>query len=367
MTNVHITPETGVPILRIRELSVCFSGRRWVWANHNVSFDVWPGEIVALVGESGSGKTTVLNSIVGLLHGEPGAVSGSIELNGRAILPDPARYVRNANADQRSGIIKNTIGWDVAHRRMVKPVLGREIGIVFQEPVYSLDPRMTIARQFEELLWRHAPTVARNGSGKHVADMLSTVELDFDEIAQKTPSQLSGGECQRVSLAMALILRPPLLLCDEPTTSVDVEVRAQLHGLLERYAKAERCGVLLVSHHWPEVRHLATRVLVMHGGQVVESIGRTRLASAAVGGLHPVTAMWRDGDATLMAQHPVNDSDHRREIGCPLASSCAPAAARGSEFAKRCAMGPVPEIHVNEDQDTRCWLFEGGSQTGTRP
>ncbi len=361
MTTAPGPCESGVPTLRVRDLSVCFAaGHRWVWANRDVSFDVLPGEIVALVGESGSGKTTVLNAIIGLLHGEPGAVSGAIELNGRSIWPDPRRYVRSFDKGHPVEIVKDTMGWDAAHRRLVKPVLGRQIGMVFQEPVYSLDPRMTIARQFEELLLRHAPETMQNGAGKLVHETLAMVELDSGEIAGKMPSQLSGGECQRVSLAMAVILRPSLLLCDEPTTAVDVEVRAQLHRLLERYAHEEGCGVLLVSHHWPEVRRLADRVVVMNRGQVVEWIGRDRLASAAVHDLHPITGIWRDGDMSLMVAGESSGNHHPRTntACCPLAVTCGPASAQPREFAVRCSTGLVPKFEVRDDQRTRCWLFE---------
>jgi ABC-type glutathione transport system ATPase component len=294
-----------------------------------------------------------------LLHGEPGAVAGSIELNGRSIWPDPQRFVRSFDKAHPVEIVKDTMGWDAAHRRLVRPVLGRQIGMVFQEPVYSLDPRMTIARQFDELLLRHVPDTARNGTGTLVRDTLAMVELDFGDISGKTPSQLSGGECQRVSLAMAVILRPALLLCDEPTTAVDVEVRAQLHRLLARFAREEGSAVLLVSHHWPEVRQLADRIVVMSDGQVVEWISRGWLASAAARDLHPVTAMWRDGDATLVVSGETVNNSHQTAVGCPLAGTCGPALAHATEFSGRCSSGPVPEFVVRDDQRTRCWLFEG--------
>jgi ABC-type glutathione transport system ATPase component len=360
--NSQTNGDTSAPLLSVRDLSVCFeTDYSWVWSNRGVSLDVRPGEIVALVGESGSGKSTVFKAITGLLHGAPGGVSGSIELKGKPIWPDVRKYVRPFDPHRPQKISKNLIGWDKEHRRLLKSVLGKEIGLVFQEPVYSLDPRMTVRQQFEEMLecYDH-PYSGGLYARRLIYETLAAMKLDPYEIAQKVPAQLSGGECQRVSLGMAIILQPQLLLCDEPTTAVDLEIRGQLHELLDDYAHKQGNAVLLITHYWPEVRRLADRVVFMDGGQTLEWVALKRMVAQQTEQLHPGTAHWqgRDAESTTRGRVRAAGEAFPDTDACPFVHKCGPALVRGGSFAERCTAGPVPTFELADDQHSRCWLFE---------
>jgi peptide/nickel transport system ATP-binding protein len=191
-----------------------------------------------------------------------------------------------------------------------------------------------------------------------IYETLADMRLDPYETAQKVPAQLSGGECQRVSLGLAIVLKPPLLLCDEPTTAVDLEIRGQLHELLDDYAHKQGNAVLLITHHWTEVSRLADRVVFMDGGQSLEWIGIDRLRSQNAAGLHPGTAHWQGKDdvsstTVRMAGEAFPDTD-----GCPFARKCSPGIARGNAFVQRCSSGPVPSFQLADNHLSRCWLFE---------
>jgi ABC-type glutathione transport system ATPase component len=358
---------TRPPVLSVRGVSVCFAtDHGWIWANRNINLEVWPGEIVAVVGESGSGKTTVFKAITGLLDGVPGGVAGEIHLKGRPIWPNARKLVKPFNPHNPKHLVKDLMGWDKSHRELLKPVLGRDIGLVFQEPVYSLDPRLTVRQQFEEILERHDHPYGGFHARRLIYELLADMKLDPYETAHKTRAQLSGGECQRVSLAMAIIMRPRLLLCDEPTTAVDLEVRGQLHKVLDRYAHEDGNAVLLITHHWQEVQRLADRIVFMDGGQSLEWVDTETLREAGPGHLHPGTANWR-GDETLSASATRGAGEAFPETdGCPFALKCGPAAERGDKFVNKCLAGPVPNFKLNEKHTSRCWLFEQDSKLKAR-
>lgn len=228
----------GEPLLRVTNLSVAFGrGPRVV---DGVSFDIAPGEIVALVGESGSGKSTIGHALQGLLPSESNpVVAGSISIDGIEIVAARAKVLRKAR------------------RRLVRAVP--------QDPMAALDPTMTIQRQMAESV-DDAPTI----------DWLGRVGLDDPErIAGSYPHRLSGGQRQRILIAMAMMAKPKLLVADEPTTALDVTVQAQILGMLRDLAREQRTAVLLITHDLAVAATMAQRVMVMHNGKLVE-VGATR-------------------------------------------------------------------------------------------
>jgi peptide/nickel transport system ATP-binding protein len=219
-------------------------------ALRGVSLDVTAGETVAIIGESGSGKSTLVRLMLGLDE----ATSGEVVFDGRS--------VEGSDAGLR---------W-----------LRRDTGIVFQDPYSSLDPRMTVSRIVGEPL--RALAVPGNRE-ELVATALADVGLE-PVLARRYPHELSGGQRQRVAIARAIVHRPRLLIGDEPLSSLDVTVRAQILALLQRLRDELRLTVVLVSHDLGVVQHVADRVVVMREGQIVEEG-----ATAAVLGepKHPYT------------------------------------------------------------------------------
>ena len=232
-------------LLEVRGLSVSFTTPRGpVRVLDDVSLRVRAGEVVGLVGESGSGKSVTALSILGLL-GEQGRVdAGEIRLGGRDLVPLPERE------------------W--------LAIRGRQVAMVFQEPMTSLNPLLPVGFQVAEVLEEHL------GLGRREAH-LRAIELfrdvgipDAGRRVDDYPHQLSGGMRQRVMLAMAMACRPRLLIGDEPTTALDVTIQAQILALLRDLGRAAGTAVLLISHDLGVVAAMASRVVVMYAGQVVE-------------------------------------------------------------------------------------------------
>ena len=220
----HITPETVV---------------------YDFDLHMEEGEIVGLVGESGSGKSMSALAIAGLLSRRNMKKRGSIVFDGVDILNCP--------------------------RDELRKLQGNDISMVFQEPMSSLDPLMKIGRQVEESLLLHTKLTAQERREK-VIDALKEVELsDPEALIQMYPHELSGGMRQRVMIAAALILRPRLLICDEPTTALDVTIQAQIIELLKKVNRKYNTAILFVSHDLSLVKQLCSRVLVMYKGNIVES------------------------------------------------------------------------------------------------
>ena len=210
---------------------------------HAVSFTVEPGQRLGLIGESGSGKSVTALSVMGLL--DPSAqVAGSVRFSGRELLGLPDRELARLRGDQKT--------------------------MVFQEPMTALDPTMKVGRQVAEVLLLHR-TRDRAGARGRVLEVLAEVGVaDPQRVAESYPHTLSGGQRQRVMLAMALVNRPALVICDEPTTALDVTVQAKVLGLLDAELEAAGAACLFISHDLAVVAQVCQRVLVMLDGRIVE-------------------------------------------------------------------------------------------------
>jgi microcin C transport system ATP-binding protein len=232
-------------LLEIRELSVAFrQGERELLAADRVSFDIRPGETVALVGESGSGKSVTALSILKLLPGSARHPSGSIRFKGRELMKLSEREIRH--------------------------VRGNDITIVFQEPMTSLNPLHTVERQIAEVLELHAG-VTGPAARARVVELLAQVGIpDPQSRLASYPHQLSGGQRQRVMIALALANEPDLLIADEPTTALDVTVQAQIIKLIKDLQARLGMAVLFITHDLGIVRKTAERVCVMRQGRIVE-------------------------------------------------------------------------------------------------
>lgn len=220
-------------------------------AVNGISFDVGPGEVVCLLGESGSGKSVIAQAVMGLLP-EALVPSGDvIELQGENLLnATPAR---------------------------LRALRGSRMGMVFQEPMTALDPVMTCGAQVEEVLIQHTD-LNKAARRQSVLDIFARVRLpDPPRMYAAYPHELSGGQRQRIVIAIALILRPSLLICDEPTTALDVTTQAEILKLIRELQQENGTGVLFITHDFGVVADIADRVVVMQLGQQVESGDKTEV------------------------------------------------------------------------------------------
>lgn len=243
----------AAPLLSVRDLKVHFrvsltarrravcAGRTLLRAVDGVSFDVHPGETLGLVGESGCGKSTLARAIVGLVS----VTSGAIAWRGH-------ETVRGAHRESHA--IR---------------ALRREVRMVFQDPLASLDPRMTIERIVAEPLVTDRTGMARQDLRARVRTMLERVGLNEQYLA-RYPHECSGGQCQRIAIARALISAPRLVILDEPLSALDVSTQAQLVDLLRDLQRERSLSMLFVSHDLAAVKTMSRRVLVMYLGRVME-------------------------------------------------------------------------------------------------
>ena len=234
------------PLLSVDDLRVGFvtEGGR-LQAVDGVSFELAPGEVLAIVGESGSGKSVTAQTLIGLTRSPNARIEGSVRLRGTELI----------DADDEE----------------LRKVRGAQIGMVFQDPMTSFNPVYRIGAQITEAIRAHRPQTSKSQGRERAIELLDSVGIP--NAAQRIddyPHEFSGGMRQRAMIAMALALEPDLLIADEPTTALDVTVQAQILALLARLNRERNLATILITHDLGVVAEVADRVLVMYGGRVVE-------------------------------------------------------------------------------------------------
>ena len=234
------------PVLEIRHLCVKIPTRRGeLTALRDINLTIGRGEIVGMVGESGAGKSMTGSAVIGLLPRPGYLAGGEIYLNGRRI--------------------------DRLDDRAMNKVRGRHIGAIFQDPLTSLDPLMTIGDQLVETILTHEPQIGHEEAQARAVSLLQETGISSPlQRLQQYPHQFSGGMRQRVVIALALACSPELVIADEPTTALDVSIQAQIITLLKRLARERGMSVLLITHDMGVIAETADRVAVMYAGEIVE-------------------------------------------------------------------------------------------------
>lgn len=291
------------PVLRVSDLRVSFPGRGGepVNAVRGVDLSLRPGEILGLVGESGSGKSLTGFSILGLLSGNA-RVEGSVAVDGREVLSMSSRELRELR--------------------------GREISMIFQEPMSALNPVMTVGNQIAEVCRVHG--LARGAEARRQAlTMLKAVRVpDPERRMDEFPHELSGGMRQRVVIAMALAGAPRIVVADEPTTALDVTIQAQILSLMLSLRDERGMSILLISHNLGVIARTCDTLAVMYAGRIVES-GTVREVMAHP--RHPYTRALIDAAPRMAA---------RRGDGRPLLPSIPGSVPALSEIPAGCAFAP---------------------------
>jgi len=292
----------GAPLLDIRGLKTHFkTDEGMVHAVDGVDLSIAPGETLCVVGESGSGKTVTALSVLKLIAMPPGRiVGGQIMWQGRDLVP--------LDADQMNRI------------------RAKEIAVVFQEPMTSLNPVYTIGDQIAEVIQLHQG-LGRRAALERATEMLALVQIpNPTRRVHDYPHHFSGGMRQRVMIAMALSCNPKLLIADEPTTALDVTIQAQILDLIRRLQQELGMGVVMITHDLGVVAECCDRVIVMYAGLKVEEASVTELFDRP---LHPYTR-------ALMASMPSMNTRSRRLAEIPGLVPSPQEARRGCAFAARC-------------------------------
>ncbi|HQS16293.1 ABC transporter ATP-binding protein [Reyranella sp.] len=327
----------GAPttLLDISGLSVEFSGGgRTARVLNDVALTVAANETLGIVGESGCGKSMTALAILRLVPSPPGRITGGrIVFGGEDLLQAPEQRLRD--------------------------VRGHRIGMIFQEPMTSLNPVLTIGDQLSETLIKHLKLDARAARARSI-ELLKAVGIPAPERrVDEYPHQLSGGMRQRVMIAMAIGCEPQLLIADEPTTALDVTVQAQIFELLRELRARSGMGLILITHDMGVIAEMTDRVAVMYGGRVVEEAPTADILSAPA---HPYTRgliacvpdldAEEDSGADLLEIAGMVPSVWDLPKGCPFADRCA-------EAMPRCVAEMPPTSVLSAGHRVACWLQEG--------
>ncbi|WP_342237697.1 ABC transporter ATP-binding protein [Inquilinus sp. OTU3971] len=316
--------------LSVRDLKVQFSSRRGLLtAIDGVSFDIAPGEVLGVVGESGAGKSITGTAVIGLID-PPGRIAGGeIRLKGERI--------------------------DNLRPEAMRRIRGRRIGMIFQDPLTSLNPLYTVGKQLTETIATHLP-LGRDGARRRAIALLEEVGIPAAaERIDSYPHEFSGGMRQRVVIALALAAEPELVIADEPTTALDVSVQAQVIAVLKRLCRERGTAVMLITHDMGVIAETADRVAVMYAGRIAE-IGPVRTVIKQPH--HPYTV-------GLMGSIPTVTGDDERLQQIPGAMPRLDAIPPGCAFNPRCTAAfdrcrrDRPDLIAAGPGAAACWLMEG--------
>jgi oligopeptide/dipeptide ABC transporter ATP-binding protein len=319
------------PVLQVRDLSIDFqTARGLLRALRNVDLTVPAGEIVGVVGESGCGKSTLIFAVLNLLAGNARVSGGEIQLEGRSMLTLREKQLRKLRGDR--------------------------VSIVFQDPMTSLNPVLTVGTQMTDIQYRANISTAEKR--QRATAMLGRVGLvDAEKQLERYPHQFSGGMRQRIAIAMALLAQPALLIADEPTTALDATLEMQIIELLQQLQEEIDCSILFVSHHLGLVAEFCRHVVVMYAGEVVEE-GPVRRVFRRAG--HPYTRALLECDPARITEKtrtlPTIPGEIPDLVNVPS----------GCIFKNRCryALAPCQDIRpprreVAEGHFGSCHLLEG--------
>jgi oligopeptide transport system ATP-binding protein len=326
------------PLLSVRDAHVHFAVRgegflakkRTLKAVNGVSFDLYPGETLGIVGESGCGKSTLARALLNLIP----ATSGQVVWLGR-----------------------DMSGADAGEWQKVR----RNVQMVFQDPLASLNPRMNVAQIVGEPLRTHRPELSQAEVLARVKAVLAKVGMNESQL-YRYPHEFSGGQCQRIGIARALILEPKLIVCDEPVSALDVSIQAQIINLLKDLQKEMHLALVFIAHDLAVVKHVSQRILVMYLGRVMELADKHELYADPK---HPYTR-------ALLSAVPLADPKLERgkviqmlqgDLPSPISppSGCV-FRTRCPKAFDRCAQEVPPLKRVTAHTEVACWLYEGASE-----
>lgn len=324
-------------VLKVEDLRVYFKqDQGTVRAVDGVSFTVYRGKVLGIIGESGCGKSVTVHTVMRLLPSPPAQIVGGRILydpgNGKApldlaALPPKGKEMRN--------------------------IRGREIGMIFQEPMTAFSPVHTIGNQLVEAIRVHEPNVSKEDAEARIQELLKRVDLhQTDRVMKAYPHQLSGGMRQRAMIAMALACSPKLLIADEPTTALDVTIQAQILELLVDLQAKYGMTIILITHDLGVVAETCQRAVVMYAGQIVEESAVDELFASpkhpyTYGLLRSIPKIGESKKRLYTIPGVVPDLRHMPQ-GCRFHPRC-------EKMSEKCQMEEPPSAAFGHERRVKCW------------
>ena len=338
---VYMATTNDDVILSVQNLSTAFatsSGR--VDAVRGVSFDLHRGEVLGIVGESGSGKTVTSMSILKLLADTGSIVGGRIEFDGLDLVS--------------------------ADKKRLRKIRGGKISMIFQDPMSSLNPTMTIGAQVSEIIEEHKQGLSRKQLKEEVLRLLRLVRIpEAEKRFSSYPHEFSGGMRQRVMIAIALACRPDILIADEPTTALDVTIQEQILKLLRGLREETNMSIIFITHDLGVVAELCSRVVVMYGGMILEQalvddIFERPSHPYTIGLLASVPNMTQDKGRRLQSIPGSPPDMLRPPKGCPFAPRC--------PYTRNICVADMPPTSlIRPRHSAACWLLLPEAPGGNNP
>lgn len=337
-------------LIEIDNLKTCFfTDNGTVMSVNGVSFDIPKNKIVGVVGESGCGKSVTSLSIMQLVQAPQGQViGGEIRFNSTELGKD------------ENG---NKLGYNIAKMptKDMYNIRGKDITMIFQEPMTSLNPVFTIGNQLDEVSFLHNPEITKETAKLHSIEMLNKVGISMPEhVYDSFPHELSGGMRQRVMIAMALAGNPKLIIADEPTTALDVTIQAQILELLKNLQKNEQCSIMLITHDLGVIAEMADIVIVMYAGKVIE---RGTAQEIFHNPLHPYTIGLQKSKPliTSNSNEPLYSIPGQVPSPINLPNTCY-FKGRCSKCINKCNGEYPKEIQVSDTHFVSCYLYDEGEE-----
>ncbi len=342
-TSVMKNPDNIIEIDNLK--TVFFTDNGTVMSVNGVSFDIPKKKIVGVVGESGCGKSVTSLSIMQLVQAPQGQViGGEIRFNSD-----------EAGTDEKG----NKLAYNLAvmpTQEMYK-VRGKDITMIFQEPMTSLNPVFTIGNQLDEVSFTHNPECTKEDARARSIEMLTKVGIAMpDHVYASYPHELSGGMRQRVMIAMALIGKPKLIIADEPTTALDVTIQAQILELLKTLQKEEGCSVMLITHDLGVIAEMADEVVVMYAGRVIEKGTAEEIFHNP---MHPYTIGLQKSKPLITSSSTEPLYSIPGQVPNPInLPDCCYFRNRCEKCIDKCNGEYPPEIKVSDTHFVSCYLYD---------
>jgi peptide/nickel transport system ATP-binding protein len=341
---------------------------KFIRAVDGVSFAIAAQGRIGIAGESGSGKTQTVLSLIGLVDGTPGIIDGEIWFNGKNLLEGIHRHVRIHEEEDALIVEKNVHYWHRLHQKRLNSLRGSKVEMLFQEPKNALSPFFSVGDQLQETVCARFGAEAGKRYQEKVIPLLENLHFKNPvQLLRQYPHQLSGGEGQRVMMAMTLVGNPLLLIADEPTTLLDAVTQFSVVDTLAAVMEQQRFALLFISHNLAVLSRLVQYIYIMFSGRIIEQGSVAEIICGKNEGLHPYTKALLDAvslkrerrDDTVAGELKSIETE-KNEIGCRYFLRCPLKDGLQTQDLRKCRKECPPLFAISSSHSVACWLKERG-------